>query len=84
MKSASNHCWRKFAFCALTIGILLLPAVAGAHPGHVHPDEKDEFDALTAAALQPLSSSDYVMISLSAAVAGGFLCFRNRRRKFAH
>lgn len=28
--------------------LFLLPSIAAAHPGHYHPDETDEFDALRA------------------------------------
>lgn len=32
----------------LTSALCLLPAAASAHPGHYHPGEEDEFDALRA------------------------------------
>lgn len=32
----------------LTAALLLLPTLAYAHPGHYHPGEEDEFDALSA------------------------------------
>ncbi len=33
---------------ASTAAIVLLPSLAMAHPGHYHPGEEDEFDALRA------------------------------------
>lgn len=53
-------------------GLGLLPSLAAAHPGHYHPPgEDDEFDALTAGFLHPLTGMDHLIL----AVAAGYLAF---------
>jgi urease accessory protein len=51
--------------------LFLLPAIASAHPGHYHPGEEDEFDALTAGFLHPLGGIDHLLLAL----AVGWLAF---------
>lgn len=60
------------------VGLMLLPCLASAHPGHYHhPDEVDEFDAFTAGALHPLTGLDHLLIAL----AVGWLAYLLTRGK---
>lgn len=46
-------------------GFLLLPRIASAHPGHFHPGEEDEFDALTSGILHPFSGLDHLIVTVA-------------------
>ena len=57
--------FRKLLFALL----VLVPSIAAAHPGHYHPDEEDEFDAMVAGIEHPFTGVDHMLL----AVAAGFL-----------
>ena len=46
-------------------GLVLLPALAGAHPGHVHPGEDDEFDAFASGFVHPFTGVDHLLLVLA-------------------
>jgi len=63
--------------------LVFLPALAAAHPGHYHPDEEDEFDALRA---DYLHLHGYLEIGLALVALTGFCVFRlhsNRKVRLA-
>ncbi len=68
MKTAT-HSFRRL----LTAGLLLLPAVASAHPGHYHPGEEDEFDAIRASFLHLHGSLE---IALACLAVGSAVVFK--------
>lgn len=54
----------------VTAGLVLLPSIASAHPGHVHPaGEDDEFDAFRANFLH-LHGTFEISLALVALTAG--------------
>ena len=59
--------------------VLLVPAIAAAHPGHYHPDEEDEFDQLRA---DYFHLHGYLEIGLAAVAlaAIGVLYFHSNRK----
>ena len=67
-------------FCRtlLTTGLLLLPSLALAHPGHYHPGEEDEFDAMRANFLHLHGSLEIGLACL--AIASAFVFMMNRSR----
>ncbi len=57
-------------------GWLLLPSLAMAHPGHFHPGEDDEFDAIVAGFLHPFSGLDHLVLAVA---AGWLACALGKR-----
>ncbi len=63
----------------LTALLVLIPAIAAAHPGHYHPpDEVDEFDKLRA---DWLHLHGYFEISLAAVLVASILVFHFNRKR---
>lgn len=58
--------------------LFLLPSLALAHPGHYHPGEEDEFDALRASFLHLHGSLEIGVACL--AVAGLLVFMMSRKR----
>ncbi len=70
---------RKF----LTAVICLAPSLALAHPGHFHPGEEDEFDALQANFLHLHGYLEFGLAALALAAAVLFFTNRNRPVRLA-
>ena len=61
------------------LALVTLPTLAMAHPGHFHPGEEDEFDALRASFLH-LHGAWEISLALAALVAIAiFIVNKNRR-----
>ena len=68
---------------ALLACLLLLPALASAHPGHYHPEEEDEFDQFRA---DYFHLHGYLEIGLAAVALAAAVLWRfhsSRRVKIA-
>lgn len=63
---------------AVTAAIVLLPSLAMAHPGHYHPGEEDEFDAMRANFLH-LHGALEISIALTALAAVAVLKFNKNQ-----
>lgn len=61
-----------------TTGLLLLPSIALAHPGHYHPGEEDEFDALRANFLHLHGTLEIGVACIGMASAIVFIINRNK------
>ncbi|WP_193213543.1 hypothetical protein [Luteolibacter marinus] len=61
--------------------LVFLPAVAAAHPGHYHPGEEDEFDALRADWLHLHGPLEIGLAATAAAAAVAFKLSPNRKVK---
>ena len=75
MTRRSTHRPRALIRAAAAV-LVLAPALASAHPGHVHPGEIDEFDSLVSGLLHPLTGFDHLVLALalgwlSGALGGG-------------
>jgi hypothetical protein len=68
---------RVIAGC-MTSALCLLPSIAAAHPGHHHPDENDEFDALRANFLHLHGNLE---IGLAACALAGVIVFIIARKR---
>jgi hypothetical protein len=64
-------------------GFCLLPSLALAHPGHYHPDEQDEFDALRASFLHLHGNLEIALAVAALASAAVFMILRNRPARLA-
>ena len=71
----------KSRFAILTL--LAVPTLAMAHPGHFHPGEEDEFDALRANFLHLHGSLEIGLAMLALAAVGVFMFNKNRRVRAA-
>lgn len=67
----------------LAAALCLLPALASAHPGHLHPGEEDEFDALRANFLHLHGFLEIGLATLALASVGLFIMNRNRPVRIA-
>ena len=67
----------------LAAGLVLLPALASAHPGHYHPEEHDEFDALRANFLHLHGNLEIGLLVLAAVCAITFHVSRSRPLRIA-
>ena len=65
------------------LAILAFPSLAMAHPGHFHPGEEDEFDALRANFLHLHGSLEIGLALLALAAVGVFMFNKNRRVRTA-
>ena len=65
----------------LCAGLFFLPMLAQAHPGHLHPGEDDEFDALTSGFVHPFSGIDHLLLALA---VGWYAFSRRTGGKFAN
>lgn len=63
--------------------LCLLPALASAHPGHLHPGEEDEFDAIRANFLHLHGFLEIGLAALALASVGLFIMNRNRPVRIA-
>ena len=59
--------------------LILLPSLALAHPGHHHPGEEDEFDALRANFLHLHGALEISLALLAVAAVVVFKINKNRR-----
>lgn len=56
-----------FKFVSRLSGLIcLFPLMLQGHPGHYHPGEEDEFDAMTAGFVHPLTGMDHLLLALAA------------------
>lgn len=62
----------------ITATLVLLPSLAMAHPGHYHPGEEDEFDAMRANFLH-LHGALEICIAVAALAAVAVLKFNKNR-----
>lgn len=67
----------------LAAGLSLLPALAFAHPGHYHPGEEDEFDAMRASFLHVHGTLEIGLVCVAVAAAIVFMMNRNRPARIA-
>jgi len=67
----------------VTVALCLLPSLASAHPGHYHPGEEDEFDALRANFVHLHGSLELGVACLGLAGLAGFIMNRNRPLRIA-
>jgi len=67
----------------LTAALCLLPALASAHPGHYHPGEEDEFDALRANFLHLHGSLEIGLALLALGAAIVVMAFPKRPVRIA-
>lgn len=67
----------------LTAVICLAPSLALAHPGHFHPGEEDEFDALLSNFLHLHGYLEFGLAALALAAAVLFFTNRNRPVRLA-
>ena len=74
-----NSLKSRFAILAL----LAVPTLAIAHPGHFHPGEEDEFDALRANFLHLHGSLEIGLAILALTAVGVFMFNKNRRVRTA-
>jgi hypothetical protein len=65
------------------IVVLSIPSLAMAHPGHFHPGEEDEFDALRANFLHLHGAWEISLALLALAAVAVFQINRNRRIRMA-
>lgn len=66
MKSASpSYCTSKLVSRIAFAALGFLPSLASAHPGHYHPGEEDEFDAISSGMLQSLTGADLLLLVLT-------------------
>lgn len=75
-----HHCRCRSLF---TAGLFLLPTLAFAHPGHYHPGEEDEFDALRANFLHLHGTLEIGLAFLALVAAIAFLMNRKRPVRLA-
>lgn len=67
----------------LAAALCLLPTLAMAHPGHHHPGEEDEFDALRANFFHLHGYLEIGLAALACASVGLFIMNRNRPVRIA-
>ena len=67
----------------IAAALCLLPSLASAHPGHFHPGEEDEFDALRANFLHLHGSLEIGVACLAIAALVVFIMNRNRAPRVA-
>jgi hypothetical protein len=65
------------------LALCTLPSLAMAHPGHFHPGEEDEFDALRANYLHLHGALEISLAILALAAAAVFMLNKNRRVRTA-
>ena len=71
------------ALRASLVALCLLPALVMAHPGHYHPGEEDEFDALRADYLHLHGALEISLALLALAAVVVFKINKNRRVRVA-
>lgn len=79
MKHSPSNNLRQSTARWLCAGLFFLPMLAQAHPGHVHPGEDDEFDALTGGFVHPFSGIDHLLLALA---VGWYVFSRRSGGKF--
>ena len=67
----------------IAAGLVFLPSLALAHPGHYHPGEEDEFDALRANFLHLHGTLEISLAFLALASVLVFMINKNRRVRTA-